>query len=318
MKIIIKNLYKSFTKNTYVIENLSLLIEDKSFTTLLGPSGCGKTTLLRMIAGLEIPDRGEIYFDEQCVYSSEKKINVPAEKRKIGFVFQDFALWPHMTVFENVAFGLKANKDTDHMKERVMEALSVVQLEELADRYPDKLSGGQQQRVSFARAMAQRPKCILFDEPLSALDAILRDEMRTEIRNITTQMGVTSVFVTHDQSEAMGMSDSIVVLNKGRIEQNSSPENLYKNPENEFVARFIGKSNWIDENHMFRPECATTQEGSNKVSFESKVISSQYMGINYENVLKFNTSKWLYHSSEKMKVGSMVNIYVNQKNIYEF
>lgn len=143
MKITIDHLFKSFQKDTYVIQDLNLEIEDKSFTTLLGPSGCGKTTLLRMIAGLDTPDSGEIYFDDICMFSSEKKINIPPEKRKIGFVFQDFALWPHMTVFENVAFGLRAHRDTEHLKERVMEALEIVKLQELWNRYPDKLSGGQ-------------------------------------------------------------------------------------------------------------------------------------------------------------------------------
>ena len=173
MRINMKNISKSYDK-VDVIKNLDLQIADKEFTTLLGPSGCGKTTILRMIAGLETPTSGEIYFDDKCVFSDKKGINIPPEKRNIGFVFQDFALWPHLTVFENVAFGLRARRDTKNMEERVMHALKAVRLEEYRDRYPSQLSGGQQQRVGFARAIVTRPDCILFDEPLSALDAILR------------------------------------------------------------------------------------------------------------------------------------------------
>ena len=225
MRIDMKNISKSYDK-VDVIKNLDLQIADKEFTTLLGPSGCGKTTILRMIAGLETPTSGEIYFDDKCVFSDKKGINIPPEKRNIGFVFQDFALWPHLTVFENVAFGLRARRDTKNMEERVMHALKAVRLEEYRDRYPSQLSGGQQQRVGFARAIVTRPDCILFDEPLSALDAILRDEMRIEIKRLTVELGVTAVFVTHDQMEAMSMSDRIVVLNKGAIEQQGKPEEI--------------------------------------------------------------------------------------------
>ena len=225
MRINMKNISKSYDK-VDVIKNLDLQIADKEFTTLLGPSGCGKTTILRMIAGLETPTSGEIYFDDKCVFSDKKGINIPPEKRNIGFVFQDFALWPHLTVFENVAFGLRARRDTKNMEERVMHALKAVRLEEYRDRYPSQLSGGQQQRVGFARAIVTRPDCILFDEPLSALDAILRDEMRIEIKRLTVELGVTAVFVTHDQMEAMSMSDRIVVLNKGAIEQQGKPEEI--------------------------------------------------------------------------------------------
>ena len=182
-------------------------MEDGKFTTLLGSSGCGKTTLLRMIAGLETPDSGEILFDGEPVFSVEKNINVPLEKRNLSFVFQDFALWPHMTVFENVAFGLRARKQKENLKERVQEALDAVKLSDLAGRYPHELSGGQQQRVAFARAIIVKPQCILFDEPLSALDAQLRETMRIEIKQMTAKLNMTSVFVTHDQSEAMSMSD---------------------------------------------------------------------------------------------------------------
>ena len=213
MKISLHNISKSFGKKE-VITDLSLEMGDGKFTTLLGSSGCGKTTLLRMIAGLETPDSGEILFDGEPVFSVEKNINVPLEKRNLSFVFQDFALWPHMTVFENVAFGLRARKQKENLKERVQEALDAVKLSDLAGRYPHELSGGQQQRVAFARAIIVKPQCILFDEPLSALDAQLRETMRIEIKQMTAKLNMTSVFVTHDQSEAMSMSDySLYTIN---------------------------------------------------------------------------------------------------------
>ena len=281
MRINMKNISKSYDK-VDVIKNLDLQIADKEFTTLLGPSGCGKTTILRMIAGLETPTSGEIYFDDKCVFSDKKGINIPPEKRNIGFVFQDFALWPHLTVFENVAFGLRARRDTKNMEERVMHALKAVRLEEYRDRYPSQLSGGQQQRVGFARAIVTRPDCILFDEPLSALDAILRDEMRIEIKRLTVELGVTAVFVTHDQMEAMSMSDRIVVLNKGAIEQQGKPEEIYQSPSTPFTAKFIGKSNWLDQDTMFRPETASLEKKDGYKEYRAVVDGVQFLGENYQ------------------------------------
>ena len=317
MRINMKNISKSYDK-VDVIKNLDLQIADKEFTTLLGPSGCGKTTILRMIAGLETPTSGEIYFDDKCVFSDKKGINIPPEKRNIGFVFQDFALWPHLTVFENVAFGLRARRDTKNMEERVMHALKAVRLEEYRDRYPSQLSGGQQQRVGFARAIVTRPDCILFDEPLSALDAILRDEMRIEIKRLTVELGVTAVFVTHDQMEAMSMSDRIVVLNKGAIEQQGKPEEIYQSPSTPFTAKFIGKSNWLDQDTMFRPETASLEKKDGYKEYRAVVDGVQFLGENYQLYLDAGGKQWIMESAGRYDIGSDVSVYINEDQILTF
>ncbi len=314
MKISLHNISKSFGKKE-VITNLSLDMEDGRFTTLLGSSGCGKTTLLRMLAGLETPDGGEILFDDTPVFSKEKGINVPPEKRNLSFVFQDFALWPHMTVFENVAFGLRARKQKEHLKERVQEALDAVKLSDLAARYPHELSGGQQQRVSFARAIIMQPQCILFDEPLSALDAKLRESMRLEMKQMTSQLNMTSVFVTHDQSEAMSMSDYIVVMNGGKIEQYGTPQEIYEHPATKFVADFVGKADWLKNDAMVRPE-AVKIKADGEIS--GKVTSSQYIGGQYILGVEVGENSWTLSSDISYRVGERVNLTYNREKTVRF
>ena len=317
MEIRLEQVAKSFDKRE-VIQPTTLKIQNGSFTTLLGPSGCGKTTLLRMIAGLETPDEGEIWLDDTCVFSKSRKINLPPEKRNLGFVFQDFALWPHMTVFENVAFGLRARKDTKDLQSRVRDALRTVHLEDFERRYPHQLSGGQQQRVAFARAIAVQPGCILFDEPLSALDALLREEMRHELTELTSALGITSVFVTHDQTEAMSMSDRIAVLNGGRVEQYAAPETIYHAPATGFVARFVGKSDWLSETEMFRPEAASLTPVYGALHFELPVQSVQYLGSTYEITVSYQTSTWTLHSGRKAAPGEMLSVYIDPDQIITF
>lgn len=254
MEIEIRGIHKSF-EGTPALLPTDLTLRHGQFTTLLGPSGCGKTTLLRMIAGLEQPDGGDIYAADRCIYSARQRLDVPAHKRNFGMVFQDFALWPHMTVYENVTFGLKAAKHKADLRQKVTEALAMVRLQGLEDRYPHQLSGGQQQRVAFARAVAIRPALVLFDEPLSALDAVLREEMRIEMMSLVKDMGLTALYVTHDQVEAMSMSDEIVVMRKGEVLQRGTPETIYEAPTHPFVASFIGKSNWLESQQaLVRPE----------------------------------------------------------------
>lgn len=224
-----------------VISDLNLEINDGEFLTLLGPSGCGKTTVLRLIAGLENADRGQIVLDGQDITA------IPAEHRHVNTVFQSYALFPHMTVFENVAFGLRMQKTPQaELTPRVEEALRMVQLDEFAQRRPHQLSGGQQQRVAIARAVVNKPKLLLLDESLSALDYKLRKQMQNELKALQRQLGITFVFVTHDQEEALTMSDRIVVMRDGRIEQDGTPREIYEEPKNLFVASFIGEINIFD------------------------------------------------------------------------
>ena len=311
----LKHIYKVYPNGTKAVNDFSMQIDDKEFIVFVGPSGCGKSTMLRMIAGLETPNSGEILFDETPVFSKEKGINVPPEKRNLSFVFQDFALWPHMTVFENVAFGLRARKQKEGLKERVQEALDAVKLSDLAGRYPHELSGGQQQRVSFARAIIVKPQCILFDEPLSALDAQLRETMRLEIKQMTSKLNMTSVFVTHDQSEAMSMSDCIVVMNGGKIEQCGTPQEIYEHPATKFVADFVGKADWIKSDMMVRPEAVTLKADG---EIGGIVTSSQYVGGKYILGVEVENSSWTISSETDHAVGESVRLSYNADKTVSF
>lgn len=245
-EIILKNVRKEFGNKFVAVDNLNMVIEDRSFITLLGPSGCGKTTTLRMIAGLETPTSGQIIIDGVTVFDAEKGINVPPDKRDVGFLFQNYALWPHMTVYKNIAFGLENLKwPKDKIAERVEELLKMLKIEQFGSRYPSELSGGQQQRVAIARTLAPRPRVLFMDEPLSNLDAKLRVSMRTEIRRIQQEAGITAIYVTHDQSEAMALSDQIIIMEKGVVSQIGTPQEIYYHPANEFVADFIGEANFL-------------------------------------------------------------------------
>ena len=231
------------------IHPVSFTLAGGTFFTLLGPSGCGKTTTLRCIAGLEQPDAGLVRLGDTVLYDLERGVNVPLNRRNIGMVFQSYAIWPHMTVFENVAFPLRVAKGENHSRadiERLVgEALDTVDLSGFQSRSPTQLSGGQQQRVALARAIVRHPKLLLLDEPLSNLDAKLRDEMRHELKRLQKQIGVTTVYVTHDQSEALEMSDVIAVINKGHVMQIGSPREIYFEPRDAFVAGFMGSTNLL-------------------------------------------------------------------------
>ena len=241
----IEHVFKRFGGVT-AVNDFNLTVKDGEFVSILGPSGCGKTTTLRMIAGFELATEGEIYIGENCVSSSDKGTFAPPEKRDIGMVFQSYAVWPHMTVAENVGYPLKIQKvDKETRAKRVQEMLELVHLGEYGERYPHQLSGGQQQRVALARALVAQPGLLLLDEPLSNLDAKLRESMRFEILSIQKKLNITVVYVTHDQGEAMAMSDRVVVMSKGVVQQIGHPHEIYTNPANKMVADFIGLVNFM-------------------------------------------------------------------------
>ena len=236
----LKGITKSYGKDT-ILDNLSLNIKKNEFLTLLGPSGCGKTTTLKIIAGFETADSGQVVFENNIIN------DIPPYERQLNTVFQKYALFPHMNVYENIAFGLKLKKmPKDVIDQKVKEMLKLVALEGYENRDIEALSGGQQQRVAIARALVNEPKVLLLDEPLGALDMKLRKGMQIELKRIQQKLGITFIFVTHDQEEALTMSDTIVVMNKGEIQQMGSPEDIYNEPANSFVAKFIGESNIVD------------------------------------------------------------------------
>lgn len=249
MDIQIEGLCKNYVsdgKSFRALDNINLTIPTNQFFTLLGPSGCGKTTLLRCIVGLETPDEGEIRIGGNVVWSKAKGIAVPPEKRGLGMVFQTYAIWPHMTVFDNIAYPLQVRGERKEViREKVARTLKFVQLEGVEQRSATKLSGGQQQRVALARALVAEPKVILFDEPLSNLDAKLREETRKELRQFLNELDITAVYVTHDRVEALALSDSIAVMRSGKIVETGSPQKIYFNADHRFVADFLGRANQI-------------------------------------------------------------------------
>ena len=263
-EIILKNVRKQFGDKFVAVENLNMVIEDRSFITLLGPSGCGKTTTLRMIAGLETPTSGQIIIDGETVFDAEKGINVPPDKRDVGFLIQNYALWPHMTVYKNIAFGLENLKwPKDKIAERVKELLVMLKIEQFAERYPSELSGGQQQRVAIARTLAPKPRVLFMDEPLSNLDAKLRGEMRTELKRLHVDTNSTFIYVTHDQLEAMTLSTKVCLMEAGKLRQFAPPLEIYQRPENIFVADFMGNPtmNFLDA------EMTQCEQNTAKLSF---------------------------------------------------
>ena len=239
-QILLDGIVKSYGKEV-VVKNLDLLVEPGEFLTILGPSGCGKTTTLRMIAGLEEPNQGNIKLDDKVVFSRNEGVVIPPEARNLGLIFQSYALWPHMTVEKNITLALKEQKiSKDEIASRLANALNMVQLTGYAERYPSELSGGQQQRVAVARLIALRPTILLMDEPLSNLDAKLRTEMRASLKRLHRDLDATTVYVTHDQIEALTLSDRVIIMNEGQIMQEGSPYDIYHHPTNIFVAEFIG------------------------------------------------------------------------------
>ena len=266
-QIILKDIDKFYGSN-HVLKHLNLTVNDGEFMTLLGPSGCGKTTTLRVVAGLERPQNGTIEMDGRLVVNAKELFFEDPGKRGLNLVFQSYALWPHMTVFDNVAFALSVKKlSKAEVKKRVMDALERMRIEEYAQRYPSELSGGQQQRVAIARAIVSQPKVLLLDEPLSNLDAKLRVEMRNAIKTIQQQVGITTVYVTHDQEEALTLSDRIAVFNKGFIEQIGTPNEVYNHSQTEFVCNFIGDINRLNDDTVSALRAAGAEVDASKHNY---------------------------------------------------
>ena len=320
-----------------ILDDLNLYIRENEFLTLLGPSGCGKTTTLRLIGGFETPDQGKIIFDGKDITS------LPPNKRQLNTVFQKYALFPHMTIAENIAFGLKIKKKSNaYIQDKIKYALKLVNLDGFENRTSDSLSGGQQQRIAIARAIVNEPKLLLLDEPLGALDLKLRQDMQYELIRLKNELGITFIYVTHDQEEALTMSDTIVVMNQGYIKQIGTPVDIYNEPENDFVADFIGDSNIIDgimlEDKLVeilgaKFRCVDTGFGQNRpvdvvirpedvdlVKPGQGIINGVvthliFKGVHYEMEVLANGYEWLVHSTDCFPVGTEVGLSVDPFDI---
>ena len=333
----LKGISKSYDGEK-VIDSMNLYIRDGEFITLLGPSGCGKTTTLRIIGGFEMADEGELYFDGVEIS------DVPAYKRHINTVFQKYALFPHLNVYENIAFPLRLKKiKEDEIKARVTEMLKMVELSGFENKSVSTLSGGQQQRVAIARALVSHPKVLLLDEPLGALDLKLRKDMQNELKSIQQSIGITFIYVTHDQEEALSMSDTIVVMADGEIQQIGTPTDIYNEPKNAFVADFIGESNIIDgimledkkvrlAGHTFtcvdggfdknepvdvviRPEDVDVV-ATDKGMLTGKVTSVTFKGVHYEIIVDINGFKWMIQSTDYVAPESEIGVYIEPDAIH--
>ncbi|OPX42915.1 spermidine/putrescine import ATP-binding protein PotA [Ruminiclostridium hungatei] len=335
--ILLKDIRKNFGQ-TEVLNNINLYVLKNEFVTLLGPSGCGKTTTLRIIGGFETPDSGDIFFEGQRIN------NLPPYQRNVNTVFQKYALFPHMNVYDNIAFGLKI-KGTDKpaISKKVDEMLEMVNLQGFHKRSVDSLSGGQQQRVAIARALVNQPEVLLLDEPLGALDLKLRKEMQVELKNIHKRTGITFVYVTHDQEEALTMSDTIVVMNKGKIQQIGTPQMIYNEPKNAFVADFIGESNII-EGRMLKDYCVefagrvfecldkgfepnedidvvVRPEDIKLVHSDTGMISGvvksvTFKGVHFEMLVEGQGVTWTLHNTEMAEVGATIGMSLNPNDIH--
>jgi len=323
-----------------VVKDFNLQIRDGEFVTFLGPSGCGKTTVLRTIGGFIKPDKGDVYFEG-------KKINdLPPHKRPVNTIFQRYALFPHLNVYDNIAFGMRLKKKSEaEIKKTVNEMLHMVNLGGMAHRGVGQLSGGQQQRVAIARALANEPKVLLLDEPLSALDLKLRKDMQAELKKIQQAVGITFIFVTHDQEEALSMSDTVVVMDKGNIQQIGTPIDIYNEPKNAFVADFIGESNILDGTMIddylvevagqrfksldsgfgkmapvdivIRPEDIDVVEASSKAAhINGEVTSVTFKGVHYEIIVDVDGFKWMIQSTDAQKVGDKIGLALTPDDIH--
>ncbi|MCY6483397.1 ABC transporter ATP-binding protein [Clostridium aestuarii] len=333
----LEGIFKEY-QEIQVLKNINLNIRKNEFLTLLGPSGCGKTTTLRILGGFEEPTKGKVFFEGKVTN------DVPAYKRQINTVFQKYALFPHMNIYENIAFGLKIKKiPKDEIKSRVQRMLKLVDLEGYEKRSIDSLSGGQQQRIAIARALVNEPRVLLLDEPLGALDLKLRKEMQIELKNMQQKLGITFIYVTHDQEEALTMSDTIVVMDKGEIQQIGTPQDIYNEPKNAFVAKFIGESNIVDGimhkdflvefsdtkfecvdkgfktnekiEVVVRPEdikMVSAQDGMLKGVVESQI----FKGVHYEMVVRENNRRWILHNTLSAEIGNIIGMNIMPEDIH--